>query len=119
MPYQARFSNPQPTAAAQENAKQVAAQGFQVQFIKPWSKEAGLTREQFTQIKSVLAQGWPVCAGSHHSLLLVGYVDNSASPGGGTFIVSDSGKGAYDTRTYEFVATKMFDIFSVQVPPES
>ena len=118
MPYQARFTNPQPTASAMENAKEMTALGFKVHLIKPWSKEAGLTREQFSQTKSVLANGWPVSAGSHHSLLLVGYGDDARSPGGGAFIVADSGKGAFDTRTYESIATSVFDVFWVEVSLE-
>jgi hypothetical protein len=115
MPYQARFTNPQPPSAAMESAKEVAALGFDVHIIKPWSKEAGLTPKQFIQVRRALADGWPVCAGSHHSLLLIGYGDDPRSPGGGAFLVADSGKGAFDTRTYESITTSVFDVFWIEV----
>ena len=78
----------------------------------------GLTDQQLREIKETLASGWPVAAGSSHSLLLVGYVNDLKQPGGGVFITKDSGKAAFDSVTYEFAKTKIGDVFWVEAPPK-
>jgi hypothetical protein len=115
MPYEPEFKNRQPSKSARTNAKAIAKNAFQVNFIKPWSKEAGLTEEQFRKVTNVLGDGWPVCVGSSHSLLLVGYVDDDKAAGGGRFLVADSGTGKFEERTFEFVKDKIYDVFWVSV----
>jgi hypothetical protein len=119
MPYVAKF-DPQlkPSETATEHAKEIAAKKFKVHWINPWKKDPGLSESQLREIKEVLASGWPVAAGSSHSLLLVGYVNDLKQPGGGTFITKDSGKAAFDTVTYEFAKSKIGDVFWVEAPPK-
>ena len=50
------------------------------------------------EIKTVLASGSPVLAGSPHSVLVVGYVDDPKNPGGGRFLIADSGTGGFVTE---------------------
>ncbi len=54
--------------------------------------------EVVMQIKIVLSSGWPVLAGSPHNVLVVGYVDDNADPGGGRFLIADSGTGGFVTE---------------------
>lgn len=116
MPYEAKFTNTEPTSAAKEDAAAQAKTGFKVQWIKRWSKKAGLSGEQMGQIRDVLDKGWPVCAGSGHSILLVGYTEDPKAKGGGRFLVADSGQGKFAERTFAFVQENMYDVFWVEVP---
>jgi hypothetical protein len=54
--------------------------------------------EVVSEIKTVLSSGWPVLAGSPHNVLIVGYVDDKADPGGGRFLIADSGTGGFVTE---------------------
>jgi hypothetical protein len=54
--------------------------------------------EVVREIKTVLAFGSPVLAGSPHNVLIVGYVDDKANPGGGRFLIADSGTGGFVTE---------------------
>jgi len=90
-----------------------------VHWIRPWSKDGGLTDKQFGEIRQTLAAGWPVCAGSDHSRLLVGYVDDAKQPGGGLFITRDSGLGDYGTVSYEWVRKHVYDLFWVELPDKA
>lgn len=85
-------------------------------WIRPWSRNAGLTDKQFNEIRQTLANGWPVCAGSDHSRLLIGYVDDAKQAGGGKFITRDSGLGSYGEVTYEWVRTHVYDLYWVELP---
>ena len=69
-----------------------------------------------TEIRQTLAKGWPVCAGSDHSRLLVGYVDDAKQPGGGKFITRDSGLGDYGEVTYDWTRRHVYDLFWVELP---
>ena len=115
MPYGRRFDPelaPAPEVVAK--ARELVAGGLAIHWIRPLTKEQGLSDEQFREVKTVLAQGWPVAAGSDHSRLLVGYQDDAAQPGGGTFVTKDSGAGGYGQVTYEFVRTRVGDAFWVE-----
>lgn len=111
MPYEEKFQNTSPTEAAKQDAEANRRLGFQVHWIRPWSQDSGLTEKQFSEIRQTLANGWPVCAGSDHSRLLAGYVDDSQQPGGGKFITRDSGLGNYGEVTYDWVRNHVFDLF--------
>ena len=89
--------------------------GFEVHWIRPWAKESGLTDTQFGEIRRTLATGWPVCAGSNHSRLLVGYFDEPKQPGGGKFITRDSGRGKYREVSYDWVRNHVYDLFWVEL----
>lgn len=115
MPYQEKFQNTSPTEAAKRDAEVTRQLGFQVHWIRPWSKESGLTDKQFAEIRQTLAKGWPVCAGSDHSRLLAGYVDDAKQPGGGKFITRDSGLGDYNEVTYDWARRHVYDLFWIEL----
>src|SRR5690348_12337839 len=110
MGYETKFKpNGQPSAVALADAKTRLALGLQLHWLKPWDVKTGLTPAAMAAIKQTLANGWPVCSGLRwpkqerwvedvlqlcpaadvrdgHSVLLVGYRDDSAQPGGGVFL---------------------------------
>ncbi len=116
MPYESKFQNTAPSEDAKANAQQTKELGFRVHWIRPWSKESGLTDQQFDEIRHTLARGWPVCAGSDHSRLFVGYVDDPNQAGGGKFITRDSGIGRHGEVTYEWTRRHVYDLFWVELP---
>lgn len=118
MPYERRFHNTQPTDAAKGDAKAIRESGFQIHWIRQWSNKSGLTDEQFAAIRTTLAAGWPVCAGSNHSRLFVGYIDDPEVAGGGKFLTRDSGLGRYGEVTYEWAKEHVYDLFWVELPEE-
>ena len=118
--YRPKFDpSPAPSAAALASAKSRLALGLQLHWIKPWNVETGLSSSEFDQIKQRLALGWPVCGGFRwpkhetwdndvlgmcgpdavrdgHSVLLVGYRDDAAQPGGGVLVFRNSAHGGRD-----------------------
>lgn len=117
MPYAERFDPQlQPSAAARASAAEIQQQNFKIHWIKRWRRyESGLSAAQLLEVKSALADGWPVAAGADHSRLLVGYRDDAAQPGGGVFIARDSGTGRDETVTYEFARTQVNDAYWAEV----
>lgn len=117
MPYTRRF-DPElaPSDEAIQSAKKIGELPFEVHWIKPIGSGAGVTPEQFVEVKRVLASGWPVAAGASHSRLFVGYIDDEKEPGGGVFLTKDSGSGSYSRVTYEFAKTEVNDVFWVDLP---
>jgi hypothetical protein len=117
MPYEKRF-DPQlkPSETALQKAKEIESLGLTIQWINPWKPQPGLTEEHLREIKTVLANGNPVAAGSSHSRLLVGFRDDDGQAGGGRFLAKDSGAGAFNTVTYDFVKQNVGDVFWVDVP---
>lgn len=115
MPYERRFANTQPDEAAQQDADETRQLNFQTHCIRRWSKSSGLSDAEFAETRRVLAAGWPVCAGSNHSRLFVGYADNAYEPGGGTFITRDSGVGRYSAVSYEWARANLYDLFWVEI----
>jgi hypothetical protein len=116
MPYERRFRNSSPTVDAIADATDARKLDFKIHWIRQWSKDSGLTNEQFDETRKTLARGWPVCAGSNHSRLFVGYVDDENEPGGGKFITRDSGIGRYGEVTYEWARQNVYDLFWVELP---
>jgi hypothetical protein len=117
MPYQTRFDPElKPSPAAREKARAALQARLLIHWINPWKKDPGLTNEQLREIKEVIARRWPVAAGSSHSRLLVGYVDDPRQPGGGLFRTIDSGRAGIDAVSYDFVKTKVGDVFWVEAP---
>ena len=119
-PYQDE-SNPKlaPSSEARKKAEEIGRIGLRAHWIKPWSKKKGLSDEHLRQIKQVLAYGYPVAAGSHYSLLLVGYTDDLKKDGGGSFITEDSKTGAFSNASYKWVKDNVADVFWVQSPTTS
>ena len=120
MPYERRFRNQQPSDEARADAGANRKLQFKLHWIRPWSNKSGLTDEEFESTKKTLAAGWPVCAGSDHSRLFVGYVDDADQPGGGKFITRDSGISRYGEVSYEWSRQHVYDLFWVELPvPDS
>ena len=120
MPYRADFDPAlTPTPEVLAEAKTRLALGLRHHWIKEWNVKTGLTEEQFLAIKRTLSQGWPVCAGCRwpkrpewsddvlqmcpaeavfdgHSVLLVGYRDDTCQAGGGSFTFRNTSNGGRD-----------------------
>jgi Papain family cysteine protease len=118
MPYKAKF-DPKlaPSREARADAKQlreVATKEIRTTWIRPLMKKQGLTEAHMHEIKGVLAKGWPVAIGSDHSRLIVGFKDDAKKKGGGVFTVKDSATARYEEVTYEFVKTKVDDVYWIE-----
>ena len=142
MPYHAQF-DPQrkPSEAARTHARELQQVGLQLHWIKPWDPHKGLTDRQLAVVKDTMRHGWPVCGGflwpkqarwvdgvlqmaprdrvrDGHSVLLVGFRDDPAQPGGGVFVVRDSGQGRQGHKmSYEYVKTYMNDAVWIGIRP--
>jgi hypothetical protein len=131
-----------PDEAALEQANKASGANLQLHWVKPWDVTTGLTEDQFLHIKQTLAGGWPVCGGFRwpkheewpekilqmvppsqvfdgHSVLLVGFKDDVTQPGGGVFLIRNSGGGPRDgAMPYEYVRAYMNDGAWIQPSPE-
>lgn len=120
MPYERSFSPacmPSPAATNQANLfREDISLSFH--WIKRWSRDPGLNDADLDKIKSVLANGYPVSAGSYHSILFVGYENDSALPGGGRFFVADSNMAEREI-SYEAARKRMSDLFWVSAQSKS
>lgn len=120
MVYEIKFEPArEPSAAALADARTRLSLGLQVHWIKRWDVKTGLTPAALVAIKQTLANGWPVCSGLRwpkqerwveevlqlcpaadvrdgHSVLLVGYRDNSTQPGGGVFLFRNTSHDGRD-----------------------
>lgn len=119
MPYQPSFDAahaPTTDALAEAAARRGLLKGrTTTRWIVPWQPDHfGVTPEQFTEIKRVLALGYPVAAGSGHSRLLVGYKDDATAPSGGNFLTLDSALNRFDEVPYDFVRTHVADAFWIE-----
>lgn len=119
MPYAPQYdaARAPSTDAAKEAAqiKDEAKASLVVRWIVPWKPNRfGVDDAQFAEIKSTLARGYPVAAGSGHSRLLVGYRDDATKPGGGVFLTEDSALARFDEVTYEFVRKEVADVFWIE-----
>ena len=132
-----------PDKKAVEDASALAKAPLHLHWIKPWNVKTGLTENQFLEIKRTLAAGWPVCGGFRwpkrekweegtlqmvpasdvfdgHSVLLVGFRDNSANPTSGVFLIRNSGGGIHDgAMPYEYVRAYMNDGAWIESIPEN
>ncbi len=134
LPYAEEFDRwLRPSDAALAQARQLCESGLKLHWIKPWDPNCGLTGDQFAAVKQTLRQGWPVCGGflwpkqpewadgvlqmasrenvrDGHSVLLVGFRDDSAQPGGGVFLVQNTSNGPRLAKmSYEYVRAYMND----------
>jgi len=134
MPYLDQFDPAvQPGEQALARAKRIQALGLQLHWIKEWDPNRGLNDGQFADIKRTVRQRWPVCGGflwpkqprwengvlqmcpreavrDGHSVLLVGYRDDPAMPGGGVFLIRNtSGDSRDGLMSYEYVRAYMND----------
>ncbi|MGC8641085.1 MAG: DUF2961 domain-containing protein [Isosphaeraceae bacterium] len=134
MPYANQFSpSARPSQTAIEHARPIRNLGLRIHWIKEWNPKKGLSDGQLSEIKRTLRNGWPVCGGflwpkrarweqnilqmcprvevfDGHSVLLVGYRDDPSLPGGGVFLIRNSGGSSRDgLLSYEYVKAYMND----------
>jgi len=116
MPYKCTFDpDYAPSEEARASALRIRDEGSEVHWINPIKREAGLTDEQFEEVKRVLRDGHPVAAGSGHSVMLVGYVEDDSEPGGGSFLAIDSGgPGHYYELSFDHVKHGIYDTYWVE-----
>ncbi len=116
MPYREKVDPSQPPSPdAMATAATYRDMDLRVHWIKPYGTPQGLTDEEFAQTKATLDAGYPVAAGADHSVLFVGYLDDPAEPGGGAFLVLDSGgPGHYREKTYAEALATQNDLFWVE-----
>jgi Papain family cysteine protease len=134
LPYQEHYDAAlQPEARALAAARKLQALGLRLHWIKEWNVETGLTEDQFDALKRTLARHHPICGGFRwpkqarwekdvlrmcppdevydgHSVLLVGYQDDERQPGGGTFLIRNSGGDGRDgSLPYAYVRAYLND----------
>ncbi len=119
-PYRVQFDPAlAPAAEALADAKTRLALGLRTNWIKNWNVNTGLEQAQLLEIKRTLSRGWPVCAGLRwpkrerwvggvlqmagadavrdgHSVLLVGFRDEAAQPGGGVLVFRNTANEGQD-----------------------
>jgi len=115
MPYAPEFRAAyQPSEKALAAARELQTHKLAFRWLRPNDGTKGITDEHIAQCKAVLAQGWPIAAGSYHSILFVGFEDDPALEGGGQFLVRDSGGHNEKTLTYAAAKERMCDLFWVE-----
>jgi hypothetical protein len=111
MPYRAQYSpSYAPSAAAESSAGTVKSYRLRAHWIKENDGQVGVADIHLLEAKRALAAGWPVCAGSYHSVLFAGYRDGPGLPGGGEFLVRDPGGGNEQTMSYEAAKKRLCDL---------
>lgn len=130
-----------PAEAILSRARETKEAGLSLHWIKPWDVTTGVTEAQFAELKRTLARGWPVCGGFRwpkheawtdhvlqmtapadvfdgHSVLLVGYKDEAGAPGGGVFLIRNSGGGPRDAAIpYDYVRAYLNDAVWIEAAP--
>ena len=114
MPYADSFSAvTKPSEDALHQAREFHKQAkCEFHWIRKWSRKPGLSDDELLAVMKVLANGAPVCAGSYHSVLFVGYEDEPSLRGGGRFLITDSNLVEKDID-YEATKTRFSDLFWV------
>ena len=111
MPYAKKFlPNYRPSAQATNHALVIRSYGLRAQWIKAYDGTKGVSDQQLDAIKATLRKGWPVCAGSFHSVLLVGFTEDSAFEGGGGFYFRDSGAGNREIMSFKEAKARLCDV---------
>lgn len=143
LPYAAEFdADLTPPETAKVDA--LARRTFSDVWIKEWNPETGLTEEQMLAIKESIAAGQPVAVGLRwpkktvyhpghlletpppeevfdgHSIIFVGYTDDSNVPGGGTFLFRNSSgpdweEGGYARFTYDYARAYANDAVGLRI----
>ena len=142
-PYAAKYDpDAQPPAAAVADAQ--SRRIVTTRWIKEWDVKTGMTEEMLSAMRKSLAAGHPVAIGMRwpnqeqygpdhtllmppegkvfdgHSIILVGYKDDLAQPGGGVFIWRNHagekwGEGGYARMPYAYVAAYGNDALGIRV----
>ncbi|MCB1126699.1 MAG: HEAT repeat domain-containing protein, partial [Verrucomicrobiae bacterium] len=133
-PYAATFDpTATPSAEAVAQAKERLTAELKFHWIKEWDVNTGLTEAHLAAIKATLGAGWPVCAGLRwpkrqqwvdgvlqmcppdavrdgHSVLLIGYREDPAQPGGGVLLFRNTANGGKDgAMPYAYARAYMND----------
>jgi hypothetical protein len=141
MPYLPAYQpDAAPAAAAQTEAEEIHHLTLHDHWVKRWDVNRGLNDDEFQALKSVLQQGWPVSGGFRwpkkpawkddtlqmrqpdqvfdgHSVLLVGFHDDESQPGGGVFLIRDSGTGKDLSMPYVYARAYMNDALWIDAAP--
>lgn len=141
LPYQPTFNaDLTPGNPALSQARTRIGEGLQLRWIKEWNVNTGLTDEHLAAIKKTLASGTPVCGGFRwpvkeewvegvlqmrppegvvdgHSVLLAGYRDDPSQPGGGVFLIRNSGRGSSGSMPYAYAKAYMNDAVWIEAAP--
>lgn len=119
MPYGAKFDpSLSPTDEALAGAAEIRDLGLRLRWIRENDGKAGVTDGQLAEVKRILTQGIPVAAGSYHSLLFVGFEDDASQPGGGRFLLRDSGSGHEGEMSFAEAKTRLCDVFWIEAQPQ-
>jgi len=137
-PYDPALEPDRPSREAAAARQQL---GLRWHWIKEWDVKTGLTDAQLAAIRETLAQGWPVCGGFRwpkqarweqdvlqmcapqavfdgHSVLLVGCREDVHAPGGGLFLIRNSGGDGRDgALPYAYAQAYMNDAAWVEATP--
>lgn len=132
MPYLTEF-NPDLQPSEEILKKALKFKNLNIHWIKEWDVNTGLNDAHIKEIKATLAGKFPVCGGFRwpknaqwddgmlrmcpasevfdgHSIILSGYKDDPSKPGGGVFIIRNSGGESRDGyMSYEYAMTYMND----------
>jgi hypothetical protein len=124
-----------------EHAEERRLVGLRINWIKRWNVERGLTDQELADVKTILARGWPVCGGFRwpkkaswtngvldmappegvfdgHSVVLEGHRADPDQPGGGVFLVRNSGKGdRHSAMSFAYAQAYMNDAVYFDVRP--
>ncbi len=106
----------EPTADAIASANRTRALGLRLHWIKRNNGKAGICDDHLEEMKRVLALGWPVCAGSGHSVLLTGYSDGWIREQDGWFLVRDSGGAPQARMPFEEAKSRLCDVLWIEAP---
>lgn len=143
LPYQSQFDAAlAPGTVAEQRGLAARRPTLHLHWIKEWDVHTGLTAAQEEAIKTTLAnRQYPVCGGFRwpkkpvwndavlqmcppeevfdgHSVLLVGYRDNPQLPGGGAFLIRNSGgDGSDGWLPYAYVQEYMNDAAWIEATP--
>ncbi|MBI2301771.1 MAG: PD40 domain-containing protein [Armatimonadetes bacterium] len=117
LPYAKAFDvDLQPPAATVGDAHQLLAPRLVAHWIRPHGAKQGLTDAEVATLRQVLRSGWPICCGSGHSVLYVGYHRDPDFPGWASFLTRDSGLGGYGSIPVYEAKRILYDIFWIEAP---
>jgi hypothetical protein len=120
MPYAADYApDKKPESdAVREAAEFQQTTRLEFRWIRSLRAKPGLSDDDVRTIKSTMAKGFPVGAGSYHSVLLVGYKDDPALDGGGAFLIADSNRREKEI-TYKAARARFGDMFWVRATKDT
>ncbi len=118
MPYQVKFDKELAPSEEVKSLAEASRANVKLEFhwIKDWQQKPGLSDADLQKVKETLAAGHPVSAGSHHSILFVGYEEDAALPGGGRLFIADSNRREKEI-SFQGAKERFCDMFWVEAKP--